>query len=550
MRPSPGARALLQLLLVALLYLGAARAGLAHAVVGSTVTLIWAPSGIALAALLVHGPLMGLGVFLGAFLANAGTDIPLAAALSIATGNALEALMAAHLLGVARFRGDLASLRDVLALIALAALLSPLPSALIGVTTLSLLGTVASADYATVALKWWLGDMMGVLVVTPLLLLLGQPLRPPSWRAALEMLALLAALSLVGLKIFGAPAAAAQGFYASSLAVFPFVIWGALRFELWGAGLVTLLVSGLAIWGTAQGRGPFAIGTPVDSLVRWCAFGIVTALTGLLLAAAVAERRRARQELRRSHAELERRVLERTHELAVADTERRRESAEARRLEAALIRVSEAQQQALGRELHDGLGQLLTSLGLMNAGVQQGLREHSLPQAEALQRMGLLIDEASAMMRSVARGLYPVALEFGGLPAALEQLAEHTRSHLQRDCELRIAPDLPPLQDPAAALNLYRVAQEALNNAVKYAQARRLVITLDRNDASHRLRVSDDGIGMDLASQPTGLGIASMRFRAGLLGGHLQIDSKPRQGTTVTLSYPARPDGSAVSSPP
>ena len=99
-----------------------------------------------------------------------------------------------------------------------------------------------------------------------------------------------------------------------------------------------------------------------------------------------------------------------------------------RRLENALIRVSEEQQQAIGRELHDGLGQHLTGLSLFSATLQHQLHERAQPEAEAAGRIVDLINQATAMTRSVARGLYPAALEVGGLSAALEQLAEHTWS--------------------------------------------------------------------------------------------------------------------------
>jgi len=516
-----------RLLGVILLYLAAAQGGLMVAVVGSTVSLVWAPSGIALAALLLYGRRMALGVFLGAFAANAWTGIPLPAALSIALGNVLEALAGAWLLGrLAQQPGALGSLRDVLVLIVGAALLSTTLSAAVGVATLTWIGAVEPADAATVGLKWWLGDMMGVLVVTPLLLLLHGRLRWPTRREALEGLCLFAALTGVGLKIFGASGQSAQGYYASSLAVFPFVIWAALRFDQWGASLVSLLVSVLAIWGTAQGLGPFVEGDPVDSLVRWCAFGIVTAVTGLLLAAAVAEQRQ-------SYNELEQRVLERTQELAAA-------SAEGRRLETALIGVSEAQQQALGRELHDGLGQMLTSLSLMCASVQQRLQARAQPEAEALQRIAEVIAQASEMTRSVARGLYPVALEFGGINAALEQLAEHTRVHLRQDCVFEVDPHLH-LHDPLVAVNLYRVAQEAVNNAVKHGRGGQIRIALARAGAENRLSISDDGRG--LPQQPAadltpGLGLASMRFRARQLGGRLEIEPRLPRGTTISVSYP------------
>lgn len=525
-----------------LLYIAAAKGGLMYAVVGSTVTLVWAPSGIALAALLVFGRRMAISVCLGAFIANAWTGIAPLAALAIALGNTLEALVAATLLRrVLRFHNSLASLRDVLGLIGLAALLSTLLSAAVGVSTLALIGAIELADCATVGLKWWLGDMMGVLVFTPpLLLLASRRLRAPRPREAIELVCLLIALVLLSLTIFGATEASARGYYAASLAVFPFVIWGALRFDQWGSSLVTLVVTVLAIWGTSQGTGPFAVGQPVDSLMRWCAFAIVTAVTGLLLAAAVAGQRRAQEDLKRSHAELEQRVLARTRDLAAAGEALARETAEGRCLEAALIRVSEDQQQSLGRELHDGLGQLLTSVSLISATLQQRLAEQAQPEAVTAQRINQLIAEAAAMTRAVSRGLYPVALEFGGLPAALEQLAEQTRTLLNIDCQFSLDPQVQ-VRHPRVALNLYRVAQEALSNAVKYSQARQLRISLSRVEGGqNRLSISDDGLGIDPARllAGTGLGLASMRFRAGLLGGVLAVSGTSQTGTTVTLTYP------------
>ena len=536
----------LRLIGLLLAYVVAARLGLQYAVVGSTVTLVWAPSGIALAALLAWGPRLAPGVLAGAFIANASTGLAPEAALLIALGNMLEALLGAALLRrLAHQPLAFDELRDVFALIGPAGALGSIASATPGVLALAWVGTVEWSDFATVWLKWWLGDMMGMLVFAPLLLLLRQRWQRRAWpapRRLAEALCLFAALGLLSLQIFGAPELAAHGYYASSLAVFPFVIWAALRFGPLGASLVTLTLALLAIWGTARGSGPFAVESPADGLLRWCAFGIVTAVTGLLLAAAVAERRRAQQALRDSHAELERRVDERTRALAGASLALRKEAAEAQRLEAALLHLGEEQQQSLGRELHDGLGQLLTSLSLMCASLQQRLAGQALPEAEALQRIGELIQQATALTRSVARGLYPVALEFGGLPAALEQLAEHTRQHLGRDCVVRLDPDLQQLRHPQAALHLYRVAQEAVSNAVKYSGAARLRIELNRSGGRVRLLIADDGVGADPArlrpGGSGGQGLASMRFRVGLLGGSLEIHSEPGRGTAVTASYP------------
>ena len=525
---------------VTALYVAAAKVGLMYAVVGSTVTLLWAPSGIALAALLLYGWRMAFAVALGAFLANSGTGLPFLAACSIAAGNTLEALVGAWLLvRLARVQYRLETQRDVFALIALAALVSTTLSALVGVATLTWLGTVDFKDYFTVWLKWWLGDMMGVLVVAPLLLSWMHLERVPSPRMLAEAFCLIAALVVVSLKIFGAPELAVEGYYAASLAVFPFVIWGALRFQQRGASLVTLVVSLLAIWGTSQGTGPFAVAHPVDSLVRWCAFAIIVAVTGLLLAASVAEQRRAQSALKSSLEELEQRVEERNRDLASTNAHLNREMTERRSLEIELIRSSEEQRRVIGCELHDGLGQHLTSLSLLSASLQQQLISRAQPESKAAQRIRELIDEALAMTRTVAQGLYPVALEYGGLTAALEQLADHARSLHKMNCVLGVDPGVQ-VQDPLVAINLYRIAQEAITNALKYSQAGLMRINLTRVDGKGRLTLSDDGIGINPSrlGSATGLGMHSMHYRAGLLGGSMQISSMARQGTTITVTYP------------
>jgi len=529
------------LLGVTALYLLAAIGGLNYAIVGSTVTLVWAPSGIALAAVLIGGYRMACGVALGALLANLWTGIPVAAAVTIAAGNTLEALVGFYLLRrVASFHNTLVLSADVFALIGYAGILSTMTSALVGTATLTILGTVGGGGFAGVWLMWWLGDMMGVLVVSPLVLMLfSRRLRWPSVAQALEAGCLFAALAFGSLKIFGASGWAAQGFYASSLAVFPFVIWGALRFEQWGANLVTLVVSLLAIWGTWHGTGPFAVEEPVESLLRWCSFAIVSAVTGLLLAALVTEQRRTQEGVRQTNAELERRVVERTQDLAAANAKLVREMAETRRLEDELLRVSEAQLQSIGRELHDGLGQQLISMSLLCATLRQRLSERGLPEAELAGRISDVVDEATALTRAVAHGMFPVALEFGGLTAALEQLAAQTRLLLKTDCSFAADPEAR-VDSQQAALNLYRIAQEAIANSVRHSQCQHIAIRLVAVNAGVQLHVSDDGIGMDPAgtSQGRGMGLSSMRFRAGRLGGSLDIQPNRLRGITVIATCP------------
>jgi integral membrane sensor domain MASE1 len=334
---------------VALVYFLSARAGLEFAVVGQTVTLVWPPSGVALGAILVFGYRMSAGVFAGAFLVNILTDVSGLVAIGIAAGNTLEALVGSFALRIARFRPGFERRRDVFAFIILAATLATMLSASIGVLALMLGGEVADSALAGAWLTWWLGDMMGVLVVAPLLLLgFSQPHPQLGLRQGVEAVALLVGLLAVGYKIFLVPELSGQGGLAAALAMLPFVIWGALRFSLWGASLVTLMFSVLAIWGTTQGNGPFAFGSPQESLLHWCAFTNLLAITGLLLAASSAEEQRGRRALQEAHGRLERRVLERTAELARINAGQEQEMEERKRLESALIQADERQQRTLG----------------------------------------------------------------------------------------------------------------------------------------------------------------------------------------------------------
>jgi len=530
---------LLPFLGIALLYAAAAIGGLTYAVAGSTVTLIWAPSGIALAALLIRGYGMVPSVALGAFVANVWTGVPLEVAGGVAVGNTLEAMAGAWLLThSAGFRTALDRRRDVLALIALAAVASTTLSASVGISTLAVAGLLPPDGWAHAWVKWWLGDMMGVLVVAPVLLVwFGNKTQAISALKVFEAIVLGTALIALSYLIFGAPEVAGRGYYPAALAVFPLVIWAALSFGQLGASLLAPTVSMLAMLGTANGTGPFVVDNPVDSLVRWCVFAIVVAVTGLLLAASVLEQRRAQLELRRSHAELEKQVSDRTRDLLGANADLRREMTERRNLESELIRVSEVQQRAMGRELHDGLGQHLTSLALLSAALQQRLAERVLPEAETAARIVCLANEATAMTQSLARGLYPVALEFGGLPAALERLARQTGVLNGISCDFRFHPDTQ-VHDSMVAINLYRVAQEAVNNAVKYSKATRIQIELSGVGEQHRLCVSDDGVGIDLDRMALqhGLGMHSMRYRAQLLGGTLTIEPQPLGGTSIIVT--------------
>ncbi len=214
---------LMQTAVVALAYFAGAKLGLVYAVVGGAVSLVWPSSGIALVALLMMGSGIAPGIAIGSVLANVSVGVPLQVAVVIGLGATTAALTATFLLKrVARFQIALDRIRDVLAFIIVAATFSTALSALIGATALLGGGLVSVNEYGTAILKWWLGDMMGVLVVAPPLLSLFTyriPVR--SATQAVEACGLVIAILCVSYLIFGALQLAGHGYYPAALAIFP-----------------------------------------------------------------------------------------------------------------------------------------------------------------------------------------------------------------------------------------------------------------------------------------------------------------------------------------
>jgi len=280
-----------RLAVIAAIYYAAARLGFTLAVVAEQVTTVWPPAGISLAAVLICGYRAWPGILVGAFLANLGTSEPVVVAAVIAAGNTLEAVLGAWLLRrLVDFDTCLERIRDVLGLVALAAAASTTLSATVGVTTLCAAGLQPWSAFRVLWVDWWLGDAMGDLLVAPALLTWSSWRRlqwPP--RRALEAAAVFGVLLLVASGVFGGGAAVAAH-HPLEYTIFPLLIGVALRFGQPGTALALLVSSIMAISGTVAGFGPFAGGTPHESLVLLQVFNGVMATTALLLGAAMAER--------------------------------------------------------------------------------------------------------------------------------------------------------------------------------------------------------------------------------------------------------------------
>ena len=210
-----------------------------------------------------------------------------------------------------------------------------------------------------------------------------------------------------------------------------------------------------------------------------------------------------------------------------------RDITERKRMEAEILHIAEREQRRIGQDLHDGLGQMLTGAAMVSKAIAQRLKKKSKILAQEAENLTALLNEAIVQTRQLARGLQPLdqADEF---PTALQELGFQTESILGISCRIR-ADALPDSCSLLAATHLYRIAQEAMNNAVRHGQAKNIEINSKTLGTAVRLTIRDDGSGF-AEPRGRGLGLRIMDYRARVIGGHLDIRSSPGTGTTVVCS--------------
>lgn len=209
-------------------------------------------------------------------------------------------------------------------------------------------------------------------------------------------------------------------------------------------------------------------------------------------------------------------------------------------LERQILQTSEREQQRIGRDLHDSLGPQLAAIRFAATFLTNELRQRGQPEAAQAEQLCRLVGDAGSHARDLARGIFPVRMDGTGLATALKDLAD-TTSHLTGIPVVFYEMGDIRVGDPAAGTHLYRIAQEAVNNATKHGGPRKITIALNQMQDALRLTIADDGKGMALASAgPRGMGLDSMRYRARVLGGELKIDSSPGEGLIVSCEMPNR----------
>ncbi len=297
-------------------YFITAKAGLSLSPVSGFATLVWPPTGIALATLFIFGKRLWPGVFLGAALVNLVTGASPLVAVGIGVGNTLEAVAGAYILHKLDFRRQLDRIKDIVLLVIIAACLSTLISATIGTTSLLIGNTIILSSYGHTWLAWWIGDMLGAIIAAPIIFVwikkyhLG--LKRKQW---IEAIIISVTFLSVAFIIFEDIITKSSGLQSAPYLLFPFLIWATLRFSVRLIVLFNATLAAVTVYAAIHSYGPFVGDTVSDRLFSSQLFIGVTAVTFLFLSAAMAERRHAQATTMELNQKLKQALVRKTREL-------------------------------------------------------------------------------------------------------------------------------------------------------------------------------------------------------------------------------------------
>ncbi len=239
-------------------------------------------------------------------------------------------------------------------------------------------------------------------------------------------------------------------------------------------------------------------------------------------------------------------------DLAVSDTKidnRRiftgliRDITERKRLEQEIIEISDHEQRRIGSDLHDDLCQRLAGIRFSCDALKSSLSKSSVESiSERVDKIALGLGEAIDRTRSLVRGLSPVALESNGLMSALQELIDEVRQKGGIKCTFESGGRIA-VNDAMAATHLYRITQEAINNALKHGHPSHLLVSLKKRGEKTVLRIQDNGAGfsVDRQQHSRGMGLRTIAYRAGMIGADLQVKSKPGHGTRIVCTFASNP---------
>jgi signal transduction histidine kinase len=498
----------IQLVLVFLAYFVAGKLGQATSNVRSDyVGPVWPAYGVALSCVLAFGYRIWPGLAVSAFVVSLHGAVTAPTAAGQAAGATLAAVAGTWMLRrIPRFDCRLPRLRDALAMIVLGAFGSALVSSTIGISSLYIAGFQAYSGLPSGWLIYWLGDATGALLVTPIVFTLPRLVRNASRARLFELALLLALLTLACCAVFGDLPIFPAHMDVLAFIVLPFVMWGAINFGIAGAAVTVTWIATIATLLTAFGHGPFSDNTTFINATMLDVFFTVLSLTGLSLAAVIAERERI--------------VEEHLSRQALVDINRR------------LIAAQEEERARIARELHDDISQRLALLVCDLDGRAAG-------SAGDTAKLRSDAAQIASDVQALSHRLHSSKLDLLGLAKTSRIFCEDFAAQ-QKVTVLFEESGVPPGIGPAASLCLYRILQEALHNAAKHSGARVMTVRLRATPQTIDLIVEDAGTGFDVeaAKAARGIGLVSMQERVALVGGTLSITSSPRHGTTIRANVP------------
>jgi signal transduction histidine kinase len=527
---------------LSLIYFLAGKLGLALALVNPSVSAVWPPTGIALASFLIFGYDVWPAIFFGAFAVNLTTEGTAATSFGIATGNTLEGLLGAYL--VSRYANGCQAftrVNDVLRFAFLSGVVSTSIAATIGVFSLSAGGLIqAEADRMQAWLTWWLGDMIGAIVLAPCLILWSiRPRFRQERRLIIQDVTLTLSLLFVGAFVFGGLLPFRLQNYPLAFLCIPLVVLGAFRLRPQEASTAIVALSGIAVWGTLRGIGGFVGQNQNESLLLLQMFMGVVSMTSLLVSAVVLQRNSIQSWLKAARDELETRVEERTAQL-------QQQIIRTRELSARLLQVQDDERRRIARDLHDSTGQSLAVLTMNLDKLQRDAERIDSGLAQAISNNAELVRQLSKEVRTVSYLLHPPLLDEMGLAAGISWYAEGFRERSNIPVDLHIADKSRRLPHDLE-LTIFRVVQESLTNIHRHSRSPRATITLNELSGRIILEVQDEGSGIspeilskiDSVGLP-GVGLRGMQERVRGLGGELHISSDEK-GTMIKASFPVPP---------
>ena len=524
---SPRAAHLARLALLAAAYVVLAKVGLRVATVGRSVTLVWPPTGLALAALLLGGRRLWPAIAVGAFVANVTTPgVGLLTSGAIAAGNTLEAFIGTTLVRRQPFRVQLDEARDVLRFAFFGAVVATAVSATFGALGLYAGGLVPASALGPTWRVWWSGDALGALVVGPALLTWGSRAADVERRSPWE--ALLLAVTLVAAALL----MQTQPHSTRPYLVFPPLIWAALRFGPRGATAATLVVAIVTVWATIAGHGAFAVSSLGDNLTALAAFMASVALTALILGATGAERLRA--------------IRAREHFISIASHELRTPLAPLRLQVQRLLR-------GLSRDPN----------AMTTAQIIEALRVVDRQSV----RLTALLENVLDMTR-IRLGRLPLQPEEVDAAALFDEVAATLRESLtQAGCALTVERHRGPALGRWDRARLTQVLTNLLTNAAKHGGPGAIDVAIEGGVERTTIVIRDHGPGVapenrerifgrfehadaqttDVGSGPgvnvgLGLGLYVAREIVEAHGGRLTVGSPATGGgAAFTIDLPTRP---------